>query len=521
MSVESFPASISSNLAPPAPAFPWTPDQGNGTYRNPVICADYSDPDVIRVGNDFYLTASSFNCTPGLPILHSKDLVNWTIIAHAVKNLPHPHYAEVQPGCGIWAPAIRFHEGKFWIFFPMPDEGLYVVTADSLTGKWSEPHLLQAGKGLIDPCPLWDDDGKAYLVHAYAGSRAGIKDQLRVCPMTPDGSRLLDKGEIIFQQPEKHPTIEGPKFLKKDGWYYVFAPAGGVVTGWQIALRSKNIYGPYEDRIVLEQGGTAINGPHQGALVDTADGGWWFVHFQDAGVYGRIVHLQPVVWQDGWPLMGRDQNGEPVMHFQKPGVTEGTSIAIPQTSDEFDSAQPGLQWQWHANHQDHWRSLTARPGWLRLFPQTVPSGNLSQTPQLLLQKFPACSFAVETLMDFTPQSPGEEAGVVVIGRTQAALAIRCIVGKNQIVFRNNGRDEVVRNFSGQSIKLRVDVEAGGLCVFSFSEKNEFMAARGIFQATAGHWIGAKVGIYALKRSSGGSPGHVDFKYFRFLPPRSA
>jgi hypothetical protein len=124
-------------------------------------------------------------------------------------------------------------------------------------------------------------------------------------------------------------------------------------------------------------------------------------------------------------------------------------------------------------------------------------------------------------MDFTPQSPGEEAGVVVIGRTQAALAIRCIVGKNQIVFRNNGRDEVVRNFSGQSIKLRVDVEAGGLCVFSFSEKNEFMAARGIFQATAGHWIGAKVGIYALKRSSGGSPGHVDFKYFRFLPPRSA
>src|SRR5947207_2261260 len=158
--------------------YPWTPDQGDGTYRNPIIHADYSDPDVIRAGEDFYMTASSFNCTPGLPILHSKDLVNWTIINHAVKNLPHPRYAEVQPGCGVWAPAMRFHAGKFWIFFPTPDEGIYVTTATDPSGLWSEPHLLQAGKGLIDPCPLWDDDGQAYLVHAYAGSRAGIKHRL-------------------------------------------------------------------------------------------------------------------------------------------------------------------------------------------------------------------------------------------------------------------------------------------------------------------------------------------------------
>jgi len=520
MPVESISTSISGDVAAPAPAFPWTPDQGDGTYCNPIICADYSDPDVIRVGDDFYLTASSFNCTPGLPILHSKDLVNWTIIGHALKNLPHPRYDKFQPGCGVWAPSLRFHAGKFWIFFPMPDEGIYVVTAEAPADKWSKPHLVQAGKGLIDPCPLWDDDDKAYLVHAYASSRAGIKNRLRVCPMAPDGSRLLGEGAIVLQQPEKHPTIEGPKFLKKDGWYYISAPAGGVTTGWQVVLRSKNIYGPYDNKIVLKQGSTEINGPHQGALVDTADDGWWFVHFQDAGIYGRIVHLQPVVWQDGWPLMGRNQNAEPVMHFQKPRIAGVSPAAIPQTSDEFDSARPGLQWQWHANHQDHWRSLTVRPGWLRLFPQTVSDGNLAGTPNLLLQKFPARSFTMETLMEFRPQVSGEEAGLVVMGRTHTALSIRHVRGINQIVFRSNGRDEVIRHFSGHDIKLRVEIAAGGLCAFSFAEDNDFAAVKETFQASAGHWIGAKVGIYALKRESEHSSGHTDFKYFRFLPPRS-
>jgi beta-xylosidase len=216
------------------PSYPWTADQGDGTFCNPVIDADYSDPDVIRAGEDFYMTASSFNCMPGLPILHSKDLINWSIIGHAVENLPHPRYAEVQPGCGIWAPSLRFHAGKFWIFFSMPDEGIYVTTTNHPAEKWSKPHLVEAGNGLIDPCPLWDDDGSAYLVHAYAHSRSGIKHMLRVRPMAADASRLLGEGEIVFHNPKRHPTIEGPKFLKRDGWYYISAAAGGVKSGWQV-----------------------------------------------------------------------------------------------------------------------------------------------------------------------------------------------------------------------------------------------------------------------------------------------
>jgi beta-xylosidase len=519
--------SIQTPVAPAQPipaasdfAFPWTPDQRNGTYRNPVLYADYSDPDVVRVGADFYLTASSFNCTPGLPVLHSRDLVNWTLIGHAVNNLPHPRYAEVRPGCGIWAPAIRFHADQFWIFFPMPDEGIYLVTAPNPAGPWSEPHLVQAGKGLIDPCPFWDDDGRAWLVHAYAGSRAGIKHRLCVRPMAPDGRSLLGEGQVVFHDPKKHPTLEGPKFLKRDGWYYLSAPAGGVETGWQVVLRSKNILGPYEDKIVLTQGSTAVNGPHQGALVSTADDRWWFVHFQDAGVYGRIVHLQPVFWRDGWPLMGSVNGsgcGEPVVNYQKPVAGHPGSVQVPQTSDEFESDKLGLQWQWHANHEHGWCSLAARPGWLRLFSQASPQGDLDRTPGLLLQKFPARSFAVETRLDFSALPTGGEAGLVVMGRTHAALAVRRTEAAFQIIFRVNHHDHVSPDLSSAEIQLRLRVGDAGVCEFSYQTDHDWVAAPEIFPASAGVWIGAKTGLYCLQSDPLAASGHADFSYFRFSP----
>lgn len=501
----------------PAIPFPWTPDNGDGTFSNPVICADYSDPDIVRVGDDFYMTASSFNCTPGLPLLHSKDLVNWTLIGHALKNVPHPRYAEFQPGCGVWAPSIRHHAGKFWIFFPTPDEGFYLTTATNITGPWSDPHLVQAGGGLIDPCPLWDDDGKAWLVHAYAGSRAGIKHVLRVRPMSPDGTKLLGEGEIVFTDPTRHPTMEGPKFLKKDGWYYILAPAGGVATGWQVVLRSKNVYGPYEDKIVLEQGGTTVNGPHQGALVDTANGEWWFAHFQDAGLYGRIMHVQPVRWQDGWPLMGEDKDGngigEPVMRLRKPVDKKTTVKALPQTSDEFDSPTLGLQWQWHANHADNWCSLTERKSHLRLFAQSAT--DFTKAPSVLQQKFPARAFVVETQVEFSPKQIGEEAGLAVMGRDSAALVIRHSDTGRQFVWRHNAEETVIGDGPDAPLKIRVSVADGGDCTFSYDAGDGFVAAPESFKAREGVWIGAKVGIFCIGATAGSAAGHADFDYFRF------
>ena len=512
-SVDLIPVAASPAAVPGDFAYPWRPDQGDGTYRNPVLHADYSDPDVIRVGDDFYLTASSFTCTPGLPILHSKDLVNWTIIGHALKNLPHPRYEKMQPGAGVWAPAIRRHAGKYWIFYPTPDEGIFVVTAPHPAGPWSAPHCVQAGRGLIDPCPLWDDDGRAYLVHAYAGSRAGIKDRLRVCPMAPDGSKLLGEGKIVFHDPERHPTIEGPKFYKRDGWYYLFAPAGGVETGWQVVLRCKHIFGPYEDRIVLAQGTTDINGPHQGALVDTPEDGWWFLHFQDAGVYGRIVHLQPVTWVDGWPVMGRD--GQPVLRQAKPRVPGRSQPSVPQTNDEFDGARLGLQWQWNANHDEHWYSLNECPGWLRLFPQAL-TFPLNEQANLLLQKFPARSFRVETSLRLSSRKSGEEAGLVVTGGRSVALGVQSEDSVQWLVLRTDDKVQRLRRLAPSAVKLFVEVKADGRLVFSFAGNGESLAVPETFQATKGKWIGARLGLYAVRPAATGQSGHADFDYFRFL-----
>ena len=489
----------------------WVSDQGDGSYRNPVLYADYSDPDVIRVGGDFYLTASSFNCVPGLPVLHSRDLVNWQLIGHALAQLPHPRYAQMQPGCGVWAPALRYHAGKFWIFFPMPDEGVFRVTASHPAGPWSEPLLVQAGLGLIDPCPFWDDDGRAYLVHAYAGSRAGIKHRLRMCPMEPDGTRLLGEGHIIFHDPDRHPTLEGPKIYKRQGWYYVLAPAGGVEQGWQVALRSRSIHGPYEDRIVLSQGDTDINGPHQGALVDTADGNTWFVHFQDAGVYGRIVHLQPVEWRDGWPLMGRD--GHPIMRHRKPVPDINGLILSPATSDSFDGPRLGFQWQWQANPQPSWHALDARPGWLRLYPQEEEIISARQ-PNFLLQKFPSPQFILRTTLDASGLELGQFAGVVVAGRCAAMLGLERQGTEFKLVWREDGSVKYLGSISNPLVHLWIKVRAGGGCEFGCSNEADGGPTLQTFQAVKGEWIGAKMGLVSVKPRGGKQGGWADFARFQ-------
>ncbi len=503
--------------------YPWVSDQGDGTFRNPVLHADYSDPDVIQHGDDFYMTASSFNCTPGLPILHSRDLVNWTLINHAIENVPHPSYSEVRPGCGVWAPSMRFHDGKFWIFFPMPDEGIYLTTADDPAGKWSEPHLVQEAKGWIDPCPFWDEDGQAYLAHAYANSRSGKRDKISIRPMAPDGSRVLGEGQIVIDAPH-HPYLEGPKVHKWDGWYYILAPGGGVPTGWQVTFRSRNIYGPYEEKIVLERGSTAINGPHQGAFIDLPNCECWFLHFQDAGPFGRIVHMQPVKWADGWPLMGEDYDGngvgEPVSSWKKPSVGAGSPIATPATSDEFSSEKLGLQWQWNANHDDSWRSLAARPGWLRLASQPGRGKGLSAEPHLLMQKFPARRFSVETLLEFQPAAVGESAGLVVVGGgADVSLALVSNGGENgnsSLVFQLQGVAKVLVPELAGSIRLRVAVDENAVCTFSYAAPGEeFAPIAETFTAKEGGWIGARVGVYSTAASGETKAGHADFDYLRF------
>lgn len=350
----------------------WVSDQGDGTYVNPVINADYSDPDACAVDGNFYMTASSFNCTPGLPILHSTNLVNWRIINYAIKDVePADYYASPRHGKGVWAPSIRHHNGEFYIYWGDPDFGIFMVKTKDIYGEWEKPVLVKAGKGMIDPCPLWDEDGKVYLAHAWAGSRAGFNSIITVCEMNSEGTAIVSAPVMVFDGNDgTNHTIEGAKFYKRNGYYYIFAPAGGVTTGWQLVLRSKSVYGPYEPRIVMAQGKTDINGPHQGAWVDTPSGESWFLHFQDKGAYGRVLHLNPMEWKSDWPVIGIDNDGDgcgdPVTAYRKPRTEGKNVIETPAESDEFNSRHLGLQWQWHANYHDFF-GFTTDLGYIRLY----------------------------------------------------------------------------------------------------------------------------------------------------------
>ncbi|MBN2182361.1 MAG: glycoside hydrolase 43 family protein [Sedimentisphaerales bacterium] len=509
----------------------WQPDNEDGTYKNPVIFADYSDPDVIRVGDDFYMTASSFNCVPGLPILHSKDLVNWKIIGHAIQRFEDERFDLPQHGNGIWAPAIRYHDGWFWIFVGDPDAGILMTKAKNPAGPWEPLHLVQEGKGLIDTCPLWDDDGNAYLVHAWANSRAGINSILTLRRMSPDGKKLLDEGTLVYDgRNGVAPTIEGPKFYKRNGWYYIFAPAGGVREGWQLALRSKNVFGPYEAKRVLEQGGTNINGPHQGGWVELENGENWFVHFQERDAYGRVVHLNPVSWVDDWPLMGIDSDGngvgEPVSRYKKPDVGKTYPVEVPQTSDDFDSQKLGLQWQWHANPKDNWASLTTKPGWMRLFAVPEPAGfkSLWSVPNLILQKLPAPEFTVTARLDCTGLVEGNKTGMLVMGRSYSYLAVEKTSSGLRLIRKTcrdadrNGREveEAGEDFASDTLLLRVEVTDDEICHFSYSENGiNFKSIGDAFKAREGRWIGAKVGLFCLAGNERQTAGYADFDWFVF------
>ncbi|RYY65703.1 MAG: glycosyl hydrolase 43 family protein, partial [Chitinophagaceae bacterium] len=407
----------------------WNPNAANGRYTNPVIHADYSDPDAIRVGDYFYMIASSFNAVPGLPILQSTDLVNWSLIGYALqKQPPFDVFNKVQHGNGVWAPSIRYHKNEFYIYYPDPDFGIYLTKAKNILGPWSTPLLINEGKGLIDPCPLWDDNGKAYLVHAYAGSRAGFKSLIVVKEMNGRGDSIIGKPVMVFDGQKTDPTIEGPKFYKRNGYYYIFAPAGGVSTGWQLVLRSKNVYGPYDRKVVMDQGKTAVNGPHQGAWVTSIKGEDWFLHFQDKDAYGRVLHLQPMVWKNDWPMIGNDadgdSNGEPVSVHQKPAITKPAPVAVPPTSEEFNAPSLGLQWQWQANEQEGW-AFTTPNGFLRMncVKQEEGANNLWMLPNMLLQKFPAEEFSTITKYDFNPNFVGDKTGLIIFGLDYAYLSL--------------------------------------------------------------------------------------------------
>ncbi|MDO9255630.1 MAG: glycoside hydrolase 43 family protein [Bacteroidales bacterium] len=508
----------------------WVPDNGDGTYTNPVLYADYSDPDAIRVGDDYFMVASSFNCVPGLPILHSFDLVNWELIGYALPRLqPFDIFDKVQHGKGVWAPCIRFHKNEYYIFYPDPDFGIYRIKASNPAGPWSEPILVQSGKGLIDPAPLWDDDGKAYLVYALAGSRASVKSVILISRMNVEGSQLVGNPVLLFDGHKNHPTVEGPKIYKRNGYFYIFAPAGGVSAGWQVVLRSKHILGPYEAKVVMAQGKTDINGPHQGAWVDTKTGENWFLNFQDLGAYGRVVHLNPMKWVNNWPVIGTDADGdgigEPVRTYKKPNVGKARSSVTPPESDEFNTPELGLQWQWQANYQTTWGYPSGNLGFFRLncIPRPDDAVNLWDVSNLLIQKFPAPEFTATAKFTFDARFDGEEVGLVVMGTDYGTISLKRNKTKLEIQTTvcnqadKAAKAEVIETKPAVSstIYFRVRVSKGADCQFSYSTDGvNYTKIGNSFKASEGKWIGAKLGFFALSNSVVNDAGSADIDWFR-------
>jgi beta-xylosidase len=508
----------------------WVADNGDGTYKNPIINADYSDPDLCRVGDDYYMTASSFNCAPAIPILHSNDLVNWQLVNYAMKRItPDDVFSKPMHGKGVWAPCIRFHNDEFFIFWGDPDYGIYMIKTRNPLGDWTEPVLVLAGKGLIDPSPLWDDDGRVYMVHGWAASRAGLNSILTVNELSADASKVIGETALVYDgMKEGNHTTEGPKFYKRNGFYYILAPAGGVEQGWEIALRSKNVYGPYESKTVMAQGKSSINGPHQGGWVETQTGESWFMNFQDKAAYGRVIHLQPMKWVNDWPVVGVDKDGngcgEPVQSYKKPNVGKTYPIETPVESDEFSSEKLGLQWQWHANPKQSF-GMPSRLGFMRLYAEYLPDDyvNFWQVPNLLLQKTPADEFMATTKLDFYSKTTDEKTGLIVMGWNYSYIALvkketGFVLQQSVCIDAEKKNPETLvatKEISESKIYLRIQVKSGANCTFSYStDGRKFIPFGEPFKARQGKWIGAKVGIFCQNPLKTGARGYADYDWFR-------
>ena len=524
----------------------WCPDKGDGTYTNPVINADYSDPDVCvgPSGEDYYLTASSFQCIPGLPILHSRDLVNWQIVGYAIKDKLYAghrelieHYNTVQHGNGVWAPSIRYHDGQYYIYWGDPDYGVFMVKTlnGDPAGEWTDPLLVIEGKGYIDTTPLWDEDGRCYLVNGWANSRAKFASVLTVRELSADGTRAIGQPVIVFDgNGTENRTCEGPKFYKRDGWYWIMCPAGGVPTGFQLAMRSKSPYGPYEHKVVLQQGKTHINGPHQGGWVHTKYGEDWFLHFQDKEAYGRVVHLNPVDWTTGWPIMGK--KGEPVTTYIKPKANGQLPTANPAESDEFNSPIMGKQWQWQANYDEKFGVPTAF-GTFRIYNYKLPedANNLWLVPNMLLQKTPADEFTVTTKLRFTSKADGQLGGLIMMGLDYQALVVKRVGQEFQLLKltchqADKGtpqEEELITTLKPtaedktdykpgihEDIYLMMKVKESQVKFLWSLDGRTYKSCSDAFKMREGKWIGAKFGYVSVDTNAKSDRGWLDADWIR-------
>ena len=459
-------------------------DNGDGTYTNPVIRGDYPDTDIIRVGSDYYMISSSFACMPGIPVCHSKDLVNWRVIGHAYDQLTFlPSYSmerqQTAYGRACWAPTMRYHDGWFYIGVNLKSDRFVMFKSRRPEGPYT---MHPFAEELYDPGLFIDDDGRKYVTHG--------QNDIRITELNDEGTEIKtpgDKGTVILRATEAyHLYFEGCHTYKRNGWYYIFNPAQGY-SGVQMVSRSRNLYGPYETRVLMDDD---VNyrgaGVHQGGYVDTDCGESWAFMFQDRDYMGRDMMLFPMRWVDDWPVVGLDPDpskitpdlarrigrlheGKGVVTYRKPTV----SAPNDQTTDHFDNTILGQLWEFsHVPVSEKW-SLQERKGHLRLY--AMPAKGYEWARNSLTRKIVGPASTATVKVDVSHLQPGDFAGHGIMGSTMLQQGVmRMADGQLQLQMRQSKHvaDQTVCTASlpadTRYIYLQTSVTKQGTVCFAYS-----------------------------------------------------
>jgi beta-xylosidase len=492
-------------------------DQGDGTYRNPVLPADYSDIDCIRVGSDYYAISSTFQYSPGVVILHSKDMVNWRILGHVIDDVtqigPELNWDRMNRyGRGVWAGAIRYHEGKFWVYFGTPDEGYFISTATNAAGPWTPLHCVQREAGWDDCCPFWDDDGQGYLVGTCF--KDGYKTWL--FKLTPDGRAIVPGWRVLLNEGNHR---EANKLYKINGWYYhLFSEYKPGVGRYVMMQRAKNIGGPYSEAHQLSHAQPAAHEPNQGGLVQTKQGNWYFFTHHGAGDWeGRPASLLPVTWVGGWPIignMGKDGIGNMVWSGRVP--VANTPIVVPQTDDDFSGPKLGVQWEWNYQPRtDKW-SLTERPGFLRLHAwKPLRPNQLKTAGNTLTQRAFRTSTNVVTLtLDLSGMADGQVAGLCHYSKDYSTIVAHC---QNGVITLESARGRSIARGPVLGIRklwLRSTWGLDGKSHYAYSTNGtNFITFGEPYQLGWGDYRGDRIGV--LTYNNDADAGYVDCDSFTY------
>lgn len=500
----------------------WTPDNGDGTFTNPIMWGDWPDPDVIRVGDEFYFVSTSMHYVPGCPIAKSKDLVNWEMVGYAVDRYDEDPRYDMKGGNlylnGSWASSIRHHNGKFYVAFCTPygwgtETGHFsVCEAEKPEGPWKRTIFPEY---LYDPGLFFDDDGKVYVVH---GQRKLYVTELNADARSVKGEpvEIWNKGVDDSHGSGKKAGMEGSHVYKINGMYYITCPAGGT-EGWQVCLRSKNIYGPYEHKVIIQDDTSyPANGLHQGGMVQLKNGDWWFIIMQDRGPIGRVPHLLPVKWVDGWPIPGVD--GKDAITYQKPNVGKSYKITAPATTDEFNGKKLGLQWQWNHNPDPLKWSLTERPGYMRLKASVAPS--LKEARNTLTQRVQGPNSEGTVELDISHLKNGNVVGFGVFEFPYAYVAVQQEGGNRKVVMCNDGEiiEMTVENLQQDKIWIRArvtDKDFTARFYYSLDGVNFFPIGDVLKMDLGLPWTANRFALFNFSTTEEGVDGAADFNWFRF------